>query len=392
MLLGQKAEDKMNELNFEKENHNNNFKRIIIILILILIIAAAVSAAIFFDSREKDNTVAVSDTTSKKVELSLEAGTVYSHAVSDTHTFFFTADNVKIASSSGKFEQSLHLKASNPISYTSGKYTIIADKGGKTAHIFKGGELKKSLTIEEDINIAKINKNGYSLFITKGNIHKNSAIVFSPSGEELFKWKSGSMSVVSADISDNDRDISLSVVKTDNGIVSTNLYMFNIAKDKPFANEVIQDEIFGAMQFEGSYLYCIGSAKTYIYNDYGKCISNIDYEGRDLLNYVIADGTVVLLYSDSNTSANGSLVRSYTPKGKLQGEFYTSSKARFIDLKQNSIAVDNNRVISILDASCNEKFRLNLKTTLSDFRYMETPSIAIGISATGAEIIEVRRQ
>lgn len=381
----------MGKLHFGNKKRKSGIIRIMLIVILVVIVLASVTAVVFYTASNKDKPITVSDAKSQDVELALDSGTSYSHAVTENKTFFFSTDSVIIASATGKLEQNMTLKASNPIISTDGKYALIADKGGKTAHLFCGSKLEKSILLEENIIIAKVNQSGYALFITEGDVHKHSAIVTSPLGEEIFKWQSGSLYVVSADIANNSKDIALSTVSTDGGAITSNVYMFNITKDKPFTNEPVQDEIFGIMKFEGSFLYCIGSEKTYIYNDYGKCISTIDYNGRELLNYAMSGGTVALLYSDSSKTANGSVVCSYTAKGDALGEFYLDSSARFIDLRDGVVAVDNNRVISILDSKCREKFQLTTETSLSDFLFLGGSSTAIGVTATSAQIIEVRK-
>lgn len=381
----------MGKLHFGNKKSKINILRILLILILVVLIAGAIAGAVIYSNKTKDKPMAVSDAKAKDVEIYLNSGAAYSHAVTDNKLFFFNSESIIITSNTGLLEQNTPLKASNPIIATDGKYALIADKGGKSAQLFNGARLEKTILLEENIIIAKVNSSGYGLFITEGDSHKHSAIVTSPVGEEIFKWQSGSLYVVSADISNNSRDIALSTVSTDNGALTSNVYMFNITKDKPFTNEPVQDEIFSVMRFEGSYMYCIGSEKTYIYNDYGKCIKTIDYEGKDLLNYAVSSGTIALLYSDSSKTANGSVVCSYTAKGDILGEFYLDSTARFMDLRDGSIAVDNNRVISILDTKCREKFQISTNTTLSDFLFLGGSQTAAGISATGAQIIEVRK-
>lgn len=382
----------MNRLHFAKNRRGSGIKRVLMIMLLVVVLAAVVAVAVFYGSSLKpESSILVSDAKEKTVAFSLDSGTSYIHAVTDSKTIFFGADNVKIASITGALEQDMALKASNPILSTRGKFALIADKGSKTAYLFNGSRLDKTLQPTEKIIMAKTNSSGYTLFITEGESHKHSAIVMSPTGEEIFKWQSGSLYVVSADISNNSRDIALSTVSTDGGAVSTNVYMFNITKDKPFTNEVVSDEIFGVMRFDGSYLYCIGTAGAYIYNDYGKCISTISYNDRELLRYAVSDGTVALLFSDSSKTANGSVVCTYTAKGSPLGEFYLDSKADFLDLKDGTVAVDNNRVVSILDSKCREKFQLNTQTAVSDFLFLSNSSTAVGISATGAQIIEVKK-
>lgn len=382
----------MSEIRFVGEKRFSWQQIVIAIVILMLVVSIAVACALFWETRDTEPKIDVSDAKTKPINLELDAGTVYSHALTDNKIFFFSVDNLKILSAEGVLEHDMPLKSSNPIISTDGTYALVSDKGGKTAHIFSGSKLEKTLTLEEDIIISKINSNGYSLFITKGDVHKNSAIVRSSTGEELFKWNSGSISVISADISDNNRDIAISTLSTDGGVVTSNIYMFNITKDKPFTNDVVTDEIFAGVEFDGNYLYCIGSSKTLVYNSYGKCIETIDYEDRELISYEIDNGTILLLFSDSSQNSNGSLIRAYSTKGVFEGEFALSSEARFFDSKGGTIVIDNNRVVSVLDLKCREKYQLNMGTTLSDFRFIGSHSKAVGITATGAELIDVKNK
>ncbi len=380
----------MSEIRFVGEKRFNWQHIVISVVILLMVVSLAAISALLWETRDAEPKIDVSDAKTKPIGFTLDSGTVYSHALTDNKIFFFSVDNLKISSAEGVLEYDMPLKSSNPIISTDGTYALVADKGGKTAHVFKDSKLEKTLTLDENIIIARINSNGYSLFITEGDVHKNSAIVRSATGEELFKWKSGSITVLSADISDNNRDIAISTISTDNGVVSSNIYMFNITKDKPFTNDIVSDEIFASVEFDGNYLYCIGCSKTLVYNSYGKCIETIDYEDRELISYEIDNGTILLLFSDSSQNSNGSLIRSYSTKGAFEGEFALSSKARFLDSMGGTIAVDNNRVVSILDSRCREKYQLNLGTTLSDFKFVGTSSKAVGITATGAEIVEVK--
>lgn len=382
----------MGELYFAKEKRFSVSQILIAIAVLIIVAGLAVISAVLVEINRNKAPIDVSDAITKPVDFTLDSGTVYSHALTDNKLFFFSADNLKISSVDGVLEEDMLLKSSNPIIATDGNYALVADKGGKTAHIFNGSKLEKTLTLDEKIVIAKINSNGYTLFITEGEVHKNSAIVRSSTGEEVFKWKSGSVGVVSADISDNNRDILISTVNTDDGVITSNIYMFNITKDKPFTNDAVEGEIFSAVQFEGNYVYCIGSAKTLVYNGYGKCIETIDYEDRELIRYEVEDGTLYLLFSDSTLNSNGSILRSYSTKGVFQGEFAMSAKANFLACRGGTVAVDNNRVVSILDSKCREKYQLNIGKALSDFQFAGATSKAMGITATGAEIIEVKNR
>lgn len=385
----------MSKIEFANNNKSPAMVKILLAAaLMVLVISIAVTAAVYLAKQDtiKENPGAdISNADTFPVEISQDPGTTYFHSVTDSKIFFYSVDSVKIASMSGVVEEDLSIKVSNPIMSTDGNYSLIADKGSKTAHVFSGSKLEKTLTFEENIIIAKINKSGYSLFITEGTVHKCSVIVMSSTGEEIFKWNSGSINVISADIADNNRDIAVTTIKTDDGMASSDVIMFNITKDKPFTNDPYEDEIFCATEFCGNYLYCIGSAKTLVYNGYGKCIGTIDYEDRELINYDMDDGLITLVFSDSSVYANGSTVCSYSAKGSPQGSFSTLSKVSFIDCKSGDIAVSNNRCVSILDSKCREKFQLSTGIDLRDFAYLGGTSSAVGITATGAEIISVKK-
>lgn len=363
---------------------------LVVLAVVAVVVLANVVASLYYGGANGEKQVRVNENNIKhELSFELDPGISYEHAVTDNALYFFSAENTKISNSSGELEQDISLPMSNPIVSSRGNFALLADKGGKKAYLFNNSKKERDLTLDESIIIAAVNSGGNSIFVTKGEAHKCSVIVLSRSGEELFKWNSGGLYVVAADISDNNKDIFVSTLNTDNGTLKSNIIMFNITKEKPFANEVYDDMLFSSLLYSGNNLYCISDTAVYIFNGYGKKIGEIDYGDRELLTFCADGDLLVLAFSGNGVSANATVIESYSPKGNKLGEFTLSHGIDFLDCRNGTIAVSNNRTISILNEACVEKFQMSPGIDLRDFQFFGGSNAAVGITATGAVMLNV---
>lgn len=321
------------------------------------------------------------------ISFELDPGVNYANASGNSKFYFYSAENVKITDKSGKLLKDLSLKLSQPKISLSSEYALFYDVGGRRAISFLGEKQICELSLESNIVLCSINSNGYMLIVTEGDLHKCAVSVYAPDGKEMFKWNSGGLSVVAADIADNNKDITVSTVNTDEAIIKSNIIMFNIAKEKPFTNDAYEGDIFSQIHYSGSHIYCVTGSTTKIYNHYGKCVGSADYDNREL-THVRTDGDLlVLAFSGSSGSTGVAEVKTYNVKGEETGSFATEKEIDFLDVKDGSIAVNTGRTISILNSRCRERFRINPSFDLRDFSFIGDSKHGIGITASGAEII-----
>ncbi|MBE7022087.1 MAG: hypothetical protein E7414_02580 [Ruminococcaceae bacterium] len=323
------------------------------------------------------------------IAFELDPGVSYKNAAGRSKLYFYSAENVKITDKSGELLKDLTLKLSRPEVSLSGDYAIFYDPGGRRIISFFGEKQLSELTLESNILLASVNEDGYMLIVTEGDLHKCAVLVYSPDGEEIFKWNSGGLSVIGGDISDNNRDITVSAINTDEGVIKNSIIMFNIGKEKPFTNDTYEDDLYSVIQYSGGYVYCIGTGGTHIYNGYGKCVGTAQYTDRELQGYAL-DGTVLALsFSGSSAAAGVAELKTYNTRGGETGSFVSNHEIEFFDCKNGSIVVNNGRTLSVLNDRCREKLQINLGFDLRDFSFIGDSRHGIGITATGAEIIEL---
>ncbi len=354
---------------------------------LLLLILANYLAGIYF-SRERQVPITEQPAVTT-LNFELDPGISYKTAVSDNTLYFYSSENLKIIDSKGELAADLSLKLSRPAISVDSHYALFFDVGGKNAVAFNGSRQVSSLSLEENIILASINRSGYMLLITEGDLHNCAARVFTPDGEEIFKWNSGKLSVIAADIADNNKDITISAINTDEGKAKNQVIMFNIAKEKPFTNDTYEDDMYAVVRYSGGHLYCIGSNYTRIYNSYGKCVGNAVYDGRELQHYALDNDLLVLAFSGSSYGSAAEEIKTFNHKGEETGSFSTLQKFDFLVAKNDTIAINNGRTISILNHHCHEKRQINLSFDLRDFAFFGSNDRGIGITASGAELIRL---
>ncbi len=324
------------------------------------------------------------------LNFELDPGIAYNTATGQSTLYFYSSENLKIINSHGELSEDMSLKLSRPAVHIKDQYALFYDSGGRKVVTFNGTKQMTSLELEANIILAAINKNGYMLLVTEGDLHKCAVRVFTPNGEEIFVWNSGNLSVISADISNNNKDITVSAINTDEGKIKNHVIMFNVAKEKPFTNDLYEGKMFSVMRYSGNLLYCIGSDATYIYNSYGKCIGTADYQGRELQRYALDNNLLVLSFSGSAENAGVAEVISYNQKGEVIGSHSVLQEFDFLDVKDGVIALNNGRSIVLLNHQCKEKKQINLNFDLRNFSFFENNHVGIGITASGAEMIQLK--
>lgn len=371
----------------------NILRRVLIVtaitLAALLLVCAANWVASYYFKREPVVPVNENPTVTP-LGFELEPGISYENAATDSALYFYSAENTKIVNANGSVTGDIALKMSHPAAAVKGHFALFYDVGNRTAVTFNGTRQVSSLELEENILLASVNAGGYAVFVTAGDLYKCAVRVYTPDGKEVFKWNSGNLSVLAADIADNNRDITVSTINTDGASIVSQIIMFNIAKEKPFTNDTYNAAMYPVVRYSDNYLYCIGSTETLIYNSYGKCVGTADYEGRELLTYAL-DGDVLALAFSGSESESGVYgeIKTYTHKGTEDGSFTCRQAFDFLDIKDGSIALNDGRTVSILNSHCKEKQQLTLNFDLRSFVFFGSNQKGIGITASGAELIEL---
>lgn len=370
----------------------NILKRVLITVgICLAVLAVVVGASLlarYYTTREKQVPVNNQPTVTA-LEVALDPGISYQNVVSDNALFFYSSENIKAMNAKGELAKDVSLKLARPAASVKGSKTLFFDRGGHKAYLFDGTRETQTIDTKERILIACTNANSYTVLVTESDLHKCAVRVFSPDGKEKFVWNSGGLTVVAVDIADNNKDVTVSAVNTDEGKIKNHIIMFNIAKEKPFTNDIYESELFSVVRYSGGNLYCVGTANTRVYNAYGKCIGTVDYSGRELQNYALDNDLLILVFSGSSDSSGVAEVKSFNQKGETLGSFSVLQNYDYLDVKDGTVVLNNGRTISLLNSHCQEKRQINLNFDLRDFIFFGNSTKGIGITATGTELIQL---
>lgn len=325
-----------------------------------------------------------------RADITLETGITYYSAVTESKAVFCSNESITFLDFAGKKSESVQTTVSNPLISTAGEYTLVSDKGSRSAYLYKGSRLYSEIETGGSIISAAVSQSGHLVFVISGELHKNSVVVLQSDGTEIFKWNSGGLSVLAADISKDGKEICVSALNTDDGVLKSHIIMFNTGKDKPFTNDVYEGLVFASVVYESNYIYVVGDAVTYIYNSYGKLTGTIDYSDRTLLTYACDKNNLVLAFSNLSHIKGGCLVESYDTAGNMQGRFELMNEMRFMDVKGGGIALSSGSSITVLDLKCRERKNILLSQDIRDFMFLGDSSKGMGISGSGVNIIRIK--
>lgn len=370
------------------------FKRILkaALIVLITLVLGVLSCLLYewyLDYLERPADV-LDEPTVVQADIILESGVTYKSGITKNRAVFCSSESIKFIDSSGANTSTVQTAVSNPVISTAGDYLLVSDKGSKKAKLYKNEKEIAVFELEGSIICASVCEAGLCVFVTKGELHKCSVVVLNMSGEEIFKWNSGGLSVLAADISHNGEEICVSTLNTDDGVLKSNIIMFNTGKDKPFTNDVYEGLIFASCEYESNYVYVIGDSVTHIYNSYGKLLGTIDYSERKLLTYDCYKNNLVLVFSNSTYLKGGCLIENYDTSGKMLGRYELGGDIKYIDVYGSSIAVNSGNAISVLDLKCRERKNVMLKNDIRDFMFFGSENLGVGVSGAGVNIINVK--
>ncbi len=325
----------------------------------------------------------------KAVDVPLDKGESFKHAVTENYIYFINPDKVMIADIKGKFVAEEEIITSDPVVHRMGNYVIVGDIGGNNVYIFENEEIKTSITTSGAIVEANVNSSGYSIVVTQGDMHKRDVTVYDPKGDDLFVWNSGSLFVLNAAIADNNKNIIISTLDTNEGKMKSILSFYNISQTEPIATEEYDNELLAALEMCGNYVYCIGDSKACVYRVTGEKNTEIPYMGKTMITYKTDDTNIAIAFSETSLSGKRYDIETYNISGKQIGAYELDYKINYIDYEEDTIAISRGRLINVVDTSGREKKLVDPGVDLLSMDFIKDGAKAVGFTAQGAYIFKI---
>lgn len=241
-----KSNKDINLLYFDKnENKTINKKRLIGLIILAVSICVTGILYGIYAGNEKFRTYVDANILSKEIEEdNLKSIEIEDYDKSNIFAFSkyiaILKDNKLVTyNSSGKKEAENRIEISNPITYSNGKYLMIAEQNSSKVYLMSDNTIKWQKDLEGNITRICVNANGYSSVIIAGTAYKSVVIMFDDSGNELFRTYLASTIAVDIAISDDNKYLSIAEVNTSGTLIQSNIKIVSVEKTKEEHSEAI---------------------------------------------------------------------------------------------------------------------------------------------------------
>lgn len=285
-----KSNEKGNNIIYFNKNEHRTFnkKRIAGLIILLVIIVIFIVGYILYATNEEFRTFMDMSVLRKEItENNLNSIVLEDYDKSNTYAYSnkiaVLKDNIlSLYTASGRREGQLEVQISTPITYSNGRYFMIAQQDSSKAYLIRDNEIVWEKDLEGNISRVSVNSAGYSSIILTGTAYKTVIVVFDNQGNELFKYMSSTITVDSA-ISEDNQYLSFAEVNISGTFVQSNIKTLSIEKAKTSPNE----------------------ANVFTYNaDSNSLILNIKYQNNNKLVCMYDDSVHVIKNNEDTKVAD----------------------------------------------------------------------------------------
>lgn len=215
-----------------------NKTRIVLIVILFILISSVIALLIVYnkntDFREFwDYTVLrkeVESTDVKSIELKKE-NLSFSYSY-DRKIAILEKNILKCYNSEANVETQFELNVANPTYYSSGKFLVVAEKSGGKVYLINENNMMWQKDLEGTISQVYVNKNGYVGVAMSTTGYKTVIILYTQTGEELFRTFLPTTYCTNMDISSDNKTMAIAELDTSGTMIETVIKVISIEKAK----------------------------------------------------------------------------------------------------------------------------------------------------------------
>lgn len=198
----------------KKKKQGGGTLRIALRVLLLLILLVLVVMIILFKrgTRLSDLFHSRTLTPAAETELFYENGTAF--AGIDGGLAAASTSCVQVVDNDGSIALSVNVVMSKPVISSGGAAAVAYDAGGNSVLVVNAEGLLYKLTSDQTVISASVNDDGWLALCTEDSGYDGRVIVYDASGNEAYKWYSGSGYVVSAAVSPNDKNLAAASITT----------------------------------------------------------------------------------------------------------------------------------------------------------------------------------
>ncbi|MGI6777964.1 MAG: DUF5711 family protein [Acetivibrionales bacterium] len=285
-----------------------------------------------------------------------------------------TSEYIKGINTRGEEVWSRNISFNKPLIKLNGSEMLVADIGGRSSMVFKGGNLKWEVSTDSAIVNADISKEGYVTLVQEAEGYKNKVKVYDPYGVEMFYINIAENFVLSAGVSPSGEEIVINSINTSGISVKSKIEFTRLLDDNPFAAVMKEDVVFPSIWFlDDDSLLAVG-------NTHIVCFDRDREEAwsravKKVFSSNVCMGKFIIVASEGKSESgyyagNGVMVEILNKKGQQAAVYPIGDKVKNIKSYSGLIAVNTGREVHFIDTKGTLKYKAGSKVDILDVHFI----------------------
>lgn len=346
----------------EKKEHKPIGFKVVAFCVLFLILLMAISAAVatvfdvpLFNMGNKDangSLIYASDSEKINDMYAYSSGLVL---LTDSSIEYLNSDGTRIATSSHLYSQ--------PVMKANDKTVLLYDKGGNTFRIERDTQVYNTYTVASSIVTAQLGKkNNYAYVLNDDAGYQSHLYVYSYKGKKQFEWGSASDYCIATALSDNGKNVAVSMLGVENGKYMSKVILFGFKKSEPIYTCIFEDCTVYELKFiNNKSLAALTDNGLFVINKDGTSEKIFDYSSTELEHSFGFSGGLCAISISRHGDTKDSLVKVFDSRFRELYELSFTS--------ETAVCTSKNYVASFFDGGFeiyNNKNKQTAKMTFPD--------------------------
>ena len=276
---------------FKSINKRKFIKFLIVFLLVIAVIYVLLNIKLVLGAHLSKNSLTISAMGTTNVD----------YGIYDDNLLSATGEGVTLYKKNGKEKWKLKSNLLTPYLNINDKFIMASDLDGAEAFVLKKDNVYYSVNAENPICYSYVNKNAYSVIVTDETGYKSLVNVYDNNGSNIYKWYSGEWEIISAVLSDNNKNLAVAGLDTGGNSINSIITIFDVNKEDYQGQVVLQDTFlytlkytpFGVMALTDKSVILLDK-KGRIKREYslsGKAVDAFDFDDKNNLTLALSDNS-----------------------------------------------------------------------------------------------------
>lgn len=217
--------------------------------------------------------------------------------LTDTALVYLDSNGKNLSSNSHQYSQ--------PVMVKGGSTVLLYDKGGTSFRIEKNSKIYNTYTTANAITVADVNKKGdYAYVLNEDGGFQSHLYVYSYRAKKLFEWGSAQDYCINTAISENGKNIALSMLGVKNGEYISRVIFFNVKDDEAaYIAEFPDCTVFRLEFLSGKNIAAFTDNGVYVIDKKGNVNKRAEYIPTEIMHSSVSDKglSAIALASHGNT-------------------------------------------------------------------------------------------